>query len=123
MDNGALQRIQEAKMRRLEELEVQAAGFGTSAPPHIVTERDALRGELGFLDAVTNPPIGAETRRAMKRFDQLELVVNVVAGLVQRVSAMEQSHAADARQRWIRQQVVNAWMAAISIGILYLIFR
>jgi hypothetical protein len=123
MDNGALQRIQEAKLKRLEELEVQAAMHGSTAPPHIITERDALRSELGFLDVALNPQLSSETKRALRRFDQLELVVNVVAGLVQRVSAMEQRDLANGKQRWVRQQVLNAWLAAISVGVLYLIFR
>lgn len=123
MDSDALRRIQEAKIRRLEVLEEQAASLGGTAPPHIITERDTLRAELGFIDALTNPPIGAETRRAMKRFDQLDLVVNVVAGLVQRVSTMEASYKSDAAQRLIRQHILNAWLAIITIGVLYLVFR
>lgn len=123
MDSTALHRIQEAKLKRLEELEVQAATQGNATPPHILTERDGLRAELGFIDVVLNPQLGSETKRALRRFDQLDLVVNVVAGLVQRVSAMEKNQVADAAQRRIRQQVLNAWLFVISIGVLYLVFR
>lgn len=123
MDNDALKRIHDAKLKRLEELEVQAATHGTLAPPHIINERDSLRAELGFIDAATNPPIDAQTKRVLKRFDQLELVVNVVAGLVQRVTTMEQAYQRDAAQRTIRQHVLNAWLAVITIGVLYLVLR
>jgi hypothetical protein len=97
MDSNALQRIQEAKIRRLEELEVQAAARGNNAPPEVLTERDALRAELGFID--------------------------VVAGLVQRLTLLEQRIDRDGGQRWVRQQILNAWLALITIGVLYLILR
>lgn len=123
MDSTALHRIQGAKLRRLEELEVQAAARGANTPPEVLTERDALRIELGIIDAALNPQIGSETKRALRRFDQLDLVVNVVAGVVQRLSTLEQRIDQDSSQRWVRQQILNAWLALITIGVLYLILR
>jgi hypothetical protein len=72
---------------------------------------------------VLNPQFGSETKRALRRFDQLELVVNVVAGLVQRLTLLEQRIDRDGGQRWVRQQILNAWLALITIGVLYLILR
>lgn len=123
MDSNALQRIQEAKLRRLEELEVQAATHGTTAPPHIITERDALRTDLDLIGAVTDPPIGADLRRALRRYDQLDFNLNVTAGLVQRVTKIEEALTRDAAQRPLRQWILNGWLCIISIGVLYLIFR
>lgn len=123
MDSTALQRIQQAKLDRLEELEVQAAMHGNSAPPHILTERDALRTDLDLIGAVTDPPIGADLRRALRRYDQLDFNLNVTAGLVQRVTKIEEALTRDAAQRPIRQWILNGWLFAISIGILYLVIR
>jgi len=52
--------IRKIKLRRLHELDKQAAAFGEyNAPAHIEMERGALRDELGMMEQAINAPARA----------------------------------------------------------------
>lgn len=54
MDNQQRQHLEELRFthqKRLQVLELQAASFGLSAPPHILTEIEDIRKQIGSIDA------------------------------------------------------------------------
>jgi hypothetical protein len=50
-----LAKLRQSHLRRLRELENQAATFGVSTPPHITTEIEDIRAQIAQLDAQLGP--------------------------------------------------------------------
>lgn len=133
MQDEAIERIRAAKLRRLEELEVQIAVHGEiDSPPHLLTQRDQLRTELGLLDPIGKPPIDAATRRTVRKYyqDDLDFLMDQLAKFGQRLTSLEETVRLDLAARRPRQLVLNVWLGGISatvimvaIGVLALLLK
>lgn len=118
MRDEALAKIKTARLRRLEVLEEQIAIVGESnADPAQLIERDKLRETLGIVEAA-DPTIDDETRRVLRRYDQADLNINVLANVVKRLTALEEWWSTDNVKRGQRQTVLNLWLGAITILLL-----
>ncbi len=115
MRDVALEKIRAAHLRRLEILEEQIAINGeTTANPAQIAERDRLRETLGIVEAA-DPTIDDETRRVLRRYDQADLNINVLANVVKRLTIVEEWLAFDRGDRGRRQMVMNVWMIVLTI--------
>lgn len=122
MRDEVLQRIREAKLRRLEILEEQIASVGEAyAEPQQRIERDDLKKFLGLSAAVVDGGLSEEDRRLFRRYDQADLNIAVLSNVVQRVTSLEEWIAVDRALRPARQRVLNAWLLLISIALLVLL--
>ena len=122
MRDEVLQRIKTAKLRRLEVLEEQIAMIGEAhAEPQQLTERDDLKKQLGLAEAILSSGLDDETRKIFRRYDQVDLNIAVLSNIVQRVSSLEEWISVDRGSREHRQRVLNAWLLALTIGILLLV--
>ena len=122
MRDEVLQRIREAKLRRLEILEEQIASVGEAyAEPQQRIERDDLKKFLGLSAAVVDGGLSEEDRRLFRRYDQADLNIAVLSNVVQRVTSLEEWIAVDRALRPARQRVLNAWLLLISIALLLLL--
>jgi hypothetical protein len=118
----ALQKIREAKLRRLEILEEQIAARGEyDADPKLTIERDDLKKALGLVDAVSNGGIDEETRKVLRRYDQVDLNISVLSNLVMRVTALEEWIGFDRTTRGKRQKVLDLWLGALTVLLLALV--
>lgn len=115
--------LREVKQRRLEALEIQAAELGNATPPHITTEMEQIKAGLIALTVAEVPEIQEDVKRVLRRYDQLDLVVQTLAGVVVRLTQQEQRSERDGAERIRRQTVLNAWLALLSLGVFYLIIR
>lgn len=119
MRDEALAKIRQAKIRRLEGIEIQIAQHGEShAPIELLTERDDLRREVGIVGAVADGAIDDSTRRLLRRYDQADLNINVMTNLVQRVTHMEEWLSSERGERARRQLYLNLWLGAMTILLL-----
>lgn len=119
MRDEALAKIRQAKIRRLEGIELQIATHGeSSAPIELITERDDLRREVGIVGAVADGAMDDSTRKLLRRYDQADLNLNVMTNLVQRVTHMEEWLASDRGERGKRQLYLNLWLGAMTILLL-----
>ena len=124
MRDEVLQRIREAKLRRLEILEEQIASVGEAyAEPQQRIERDDLKKFLGLSAAVVDGGLSEEDRRLFRRYDQADLNIAVLSNVVQRVTSLEEWIAVDRALRPARQRVLNAWLLLISAGMLIILGR
>jgi len=115
----ALAKIRQAKIRRLEHIEIQIASAGDMhAPVELLNEREDLRREVGIVGAVADGNIDDSTRRLLRRYDQADLNLNVMTNLVQRVTRIEEWTAADHGERSRRQLYLNLWLGAMTILLL-----
>lgn len=122
MRDEVLQRIREMKLRRLEILEEQIAAVGEPyAKPQELIERDDLKKFLGFSSAVVEGGLSEEDRKLFRRYDQVDLNISVLSGLVQRVTSLEEWIAVDRALRPGRQRVLNAWLFLVSAGLLIIL--
>lgn len=119
MRDEALAKIRQAKIRRLEHIELQIATHGEpTAPIELITERDDLRREVGIVGAVADGAIDDTTRKLLRRYDQADLNLNVMTNLVQRVTRIEEWTSADRGDRARRQLYLNLWLGAMTILLL-----
>jgi|KBSSwiStaDraftv2_1062776.scaffolds.fasta_scaffold140908_3 hypothetical protein len=119
MRDEALAKIRQAKIRRLEHIEIQIASAGDMhAPVELLNEREDLRREVGIVGAVADGAIDDSTRRLLRRYDQADLNLNVMTNLVQRVTRIEEWTAADHGERSRRQLYLNLWLGAMTILLL-----
>lgn len=119
MRDEALAKIRQAKIRRLETIEVQIATHGeANAPPELLTEREDLRREIGIVGAVADGAIDDATRRLLRRYDQADLNLNVLTNLVQRVTQVEEWLTNDRTERARRQLYLNLWLGTMTILLL-----
>ncbi len=122
MRDEVLQRVRALKLRRLEEIEIQIAAKGEyDAEPHLITERDDLKKQLGLADAVLNSGLDDETRKLFRRYDQADLNIAVLSNVVQRVTAIEEWLVFERSLRPMRQRILNIWLLLISAGVLLLL--
>lgn len=124
MRDEALEKIQEAKLSRLEILEIQIATVGeTHAEPSQITERNQLKNQLGLVNVFADSPINddPEMRQWIRQRDQKDLNAIVWSGLVTRVTNLEEWIAFDRASRPSRQRVLNIWLGLLSIGMLLII--
>lgn len=119
MRDEALAKIRQAKIRRLEGIELQIAQHGeTNAPIELLNERDDLRQSIGIVGAVADGAIDDSTRKLLRRYDQADLNLNVMTNLVQRVTRMEEWFGVDRSERGRRQLYLNLWLGAMTILLL-----
>jgi hypothetical protein len=119
MRDEALAKIRQAKIRRLEHIEISIATAGdTHAPVELLTERDDLRREIGIVGAVADGNIDDATRKLLRRYDQGDLNLNVLTNLVQRVTHIEEWLSSDRPERARRQLYLNLWLGAMTILLL-----
>ena len=122
MRDEVLQRIREAKLRRLEILEEQIASVGEAyAEPQQRIERDDLKKFLGLSAAVVDGGLSEDDRKLFRRYDQADLNIAVLSNVVQRVTSLEEWIAVDRALRPARQRVLNAWLLLISVALLVLL--
>lgn len=119
MRDEALIKIREAKIRRLEAIELQVAMHGeANAPAELLNERDDLRSATGIIGAVADGAIDDGTRKLLRRYDQADLNINVLTNLVKRVTTIEEWLTADRSERGKRQLALNLWLGAMTILLL-----
>lgn len=101
--------IAQIELRRLAELEKQAATYGPSTEPAVLIEIQELRHKHG-----TSP--GRFVRPAGQRDKQIDVdyLVNMVAGMFRRLIAIEDRNTKEDATRPRRQMVLNIWLGAIS---------
>ena len=122
MRDEALQKIREAKLRRLEILEEQIAARGEyDADPKLTIERDDLKKALGLVDAVSNGGIDEETRKVLRRYDQADLNISVLSNLVMRVTTLEEWFGFDRTARTRQQRTLVLWLGALTVLLLALV--
>lgn len=119
MRDEALVKIREAKIRRLEAIELQIAIHGEpNAPPELLNERDDLKSSTGIIGAVADGSVDDSTRKLLRRYDQADLNINVLTNLVQRVTRIEDWLTSDRTERGRRQLYLNLWLGAMTILLL-----
>jgi len=118
-----LAELRDTKQRRLDALEVQASQFGFETPAHITNEIDQLRIDLARLSMADAPPVSDDVRKVLRRYDAIDLITQTVAGVVVRLTLIEQAYKADGGERVRRQVRLNLWLGLISFLLIVLIIR
>ena len=105
MQDKSIAEIEHARMR---ELEKQAALFGPSTAPQILMELSELRKKY------------KRPRRSPARNIQLDidLLTNVLASTLQRVTLVEEALQRDEAQRQQRQQLLDVWLTVNTVLLL-----
>lgn len=119
-------KLRTIKQRRLDELELQAAVYGVGVPAAIAMEIDQLKLDLAALEPVTSPTPSDDVKDLLKRYNYMEYWQDVLAGALQRLTALEQGYHADKTARETRQRKLDGWLllltglviAAIVFGVL-----
>ena len=99
-------KIKAMRMRRLKELELQAAQFGPHTDPGTLIEIQEIYNEFPQLK-----------RRPGVDHAQLDydFLMNAVAAALQRLTLLEQANKDDATKRHTRQLVLDLWMIGIAV--------
>lgn len=106
------------ELRRLGELEKQAAMHGPRTEPEILIEIQDLRHKYG---AATGPTMAGRFVRPPGQRDQkldYDFLMNTVAGVLRRMLAIEERNKNEDSTRPRRQVVLNLWLGAISAALL-----
>ena len=107
------------ELRRLHELELQAAQYGPHTDPGVLIEIQEL---------YTKHPEIRRERNAIdhERLD-FDFLMNAVAAALQRLTALEDKYRQDARRRYTRQVIHDVWMVVITtlafLNLLLLLWR
>lgn len=100
--------VRQAKLARLDVLELQAAQQGISTPPHITTEIRQLREELDLPVVVSSPPLerGVEEIKVHLQnvLREVQIAVNTGTKNMERLSRLEKQAEEDREERHERQQ-------------------
>jgi hypothetical protein len=100
------------ELRRLAELEKQAALYGPQTEPAVLIEIQELRHKHGAPARFVRPPGGRDARL------DYDFLMNTVAAALQRVAAIEIRNTKEDADRPRRQFVLNLWLGAISAAVL-----
>jgi hypothetical protein len=101
------------ELRRLAELEKQAALRGPQTEPAVLVEIQDLRHKYGTSTSrFVRPPGGRD------RTIDFDFLMNTVSAALQRVAAIEKHQEQDGKARNTRQLVLNIWLGAISMGVI-----
>jgi hypothetical protein len=98
--------VRELELRRLHELELQAARYGPHTDPGIFIEIQELRTKYPYLRNGRSEDYGRE---------EFLLLLNQVAGMLIRVTELEEAVSGSEHSRRTRQLVHDLWMIAITI--------
>lgn len=104
------------ELRRLAELEKQAALFGPQTEPAILIEIADLRNKYP-----RPSPIYSAERRSNASLDY-EFLMNVVAAALQRLTVIEGLVLGEMAKRPRHQAINMIWMTAITLLLLYALF-
>lgn len=96
--------IKRMEVRRLRELQLQAARDGPHTDPGVLIEIQELRNKY---------PDVRDVGRDNAQLDY-DFLMNTVAAALQRLTLMEQRYQQDNRQRITRQFIHDLWMIAIT---------
>lgn len=110
--------IKAIELRRLAELEKQAALYGPQTEPAILVEIQDLRNKYG--DA-RRPNATFAERRSNQALDY-DFLMNTVAAALQRLTIIETIVLGEKEKRPLHQAINMFWMAAISVALLYALF-
>ncbi|MBK9943663.1 MAG: hypothetical protein IPP13_18810 [Kouleothrix sp.] len=98
-------RIRNMQLRRLNELELQAAQFGPHTDPGILIEIQEIYNQF--------PQFRNRAGVDHARLDY-DFLMNAVAAALQRLTLLEQSQESDKQRRRRRQLIQDLWMVAIT---------
>lgn len=101
------------ELRRLGELEKQAALYGPQTEPAVLVEIQDLRHKHGL-----SAGRRIRTDRTREAIDY-DFLMNVVAAALQRLTGVEETQKNDGAQRGARQMVLNVWLGIISAGVIF----
>lgn len=104
--------IASIELRRLAELEKQAAIHGPSTEPAVLIEIAELQHKYHRTQRGSNG--GTRLRDAF----EYDFLMNTVAAALRRVTAIEARNTKEDGERPRRQLILNAWLGAISAGML-----
>lgn len=95
-------KVRRIKMRRLEELEAQAATYGISAPPEITNEIDDLRDELEIVDNLERGKLDPPMQELLSRYDTGDQLIAFFRAQASKIRQLEQSvyDLADSFEQW-----------------------
>jgi hypothetical protein len=101
------------ELKRLGELEKQAALFGPQTEPAVLVEIQDLRHRHGI-----SAGRRVRTDRTRESLDY-DFLMNTVAAALQRLTAVESHQTADGQKRGRRQMVLNIWLGAITAVVVF----
>ena len=101
--------IEEIDLRRLTELRKQAALLGPHTDPAILIEIQDLNNKHA------HPGGSRATRSSTRTTNDYDLLLNIVASGLQRLTMIEQQVRRDASKRITRQLIHDIWMIFISV--------
>jgi hypothetical protein len=104
--------------RRLAELEKQAALYGPQTDPAVLIEIADLRRKY----ARQAPNATVADRRSNATLD-MEFVMSMIAAALQRITVIESLVLNDQAKRPLHQAINMAWMTAITLLLIYALFR
>lgn len=110
--------VAQMELRRLRELEKQAAIHGPQTEPAVLIEIQDLRHKYG---ALTGPTAALRFVRPPGQRDpqiDYDLLVYNVSGMFRRILAIEERNGKEDSTRPRRQNILNIWLAAISAAII-----
>jgi hypothetical protein len=84
-------KIRRIKIRRLEELEAQAAGYGLATPPEIANEIEDLQAELEIVDNLERGKLDPSMQELMSRYDTGDQIMAFFRTQAGRVRSLEVS--------------------------------
>lgn len=105
------------EIRRLAELEKQAALYGPQTEPSVLIEIADLRNKYGR----TTPNVTVADRRSNAALDY-EFLMNTVAAALQRLTIIEAIVLSEQSRRPLHQAINMAWMLTITFLLLYALF-
>jgi hypothetical protein len=99
--------VQAIELRRLTELQKQAALTGPHTPPHVLIEIQDIQNRYPHV----------RPRRADRAYSVLDydFLMNTVAAALERITKIEQHGLAERDSRVNRQLLHDAWMIAITV--------
>lgn len=106
------------ELRRLAELEKQAARYGPQTDPATLIEIADLRNKHGR----STPNVTIAERRSNQALDY-DFLMNTVAAALQRLTVIEGLVLGDQAKRPLHQLINMAWMLAITAILLYAVLR
>lgn len=102
-------KVRRIKLRRLGELEAQAASYGPATPPEITTEIEDLRAELEIVDNLERGGLDPPMQELLGRYDTSNQITAFFRAQAGRVRQLESSIAdlADRFDRWTESRIAQ----------------
>jgi hypothetical protein len=88
-DREHAERIRQTLLRRLRELEVQAATYGPSTPPHILIDIDDVKSKLSAVEPLAQNVTDPQILALLRRYDQLDLLTGFLTDQGKRLRVVE----------------------------------